>query len=138
FLEMSIAANMAAASLRRFGRLTLSDARIRSAAESFRTRLGIACHSVAQPVVALSGGNQQKVLLARWLLADPRVLIVDEPTRGVDVGAKAEVHDRIRDLARHGTAVLVISSDLPEVLSLADRVVVMAEGRVTGELSRSD
>jgi ribose transport system ATP-binding protein len=82
----------------------------------------------------LSGGNQQKVVLARWLLADARLLIVDEPTRGVDVGAKAEMHRRLRALADEGRAVLLISSELPEVLALADRIVVMREGRVTGEL----
>ncbi len=77
---------------------------------------------------SLSGGNQQKVLLAKWLLVEPRVLIVDEPTRGVDVGAKAEVHRLLFELAERGTAVLVISSDLPEVLALGDRVIVMAQG----------
>ena len=82
----------------------------------------------------LSGGNQQKVMLAKWLETKPRILIFDEPTRGVDVGAKAEVHNIIRDLAKQGVAVLVISSDLPEVMALADRVLVMREGRQAGIL----
>jgi ABC-type sugar transport system ATPase subunit len=92
-------------------------------------------HSVKQVTQTLSGGNQQKVVLAKWLLVRPKVLIVDEPTRGIDVGAKAEVHDLLRELARNGTAVLVISSELPEVLAVADRILVMHEGRITGELS---
>jgi ABC-type sugar transport system ATPase subunit len=137
FLEMSVAQNMAAASLSRFGSLLTSRRALQQTADSFRQRLGIACHSVHQSVRSLSGGNQQKVLLAKWLLAEPRVLIVDEPTRGVDVGAKAEVHKLLIDLAQRGTALLVISSDLPEVLALADRVLVMAKGRIAGELSQT-
>jgi rhamnose transport system ATP-binding protein len=78
------------------------------------------------------------VVLAKWLLVDPKVLIVDEPTRGVDVGAKAEVHRLLRELAAKGTAVIVISSDLPEVLAVADRILVMREGRINGELSYAD
>jgi len=82
----------------------------------------------------LSGGNQQKVVLARWLARRPKVLILDEPTRGVDVGAKAEIYRLIRQIAADGVAVLVISSELPEVLGLSDRVLVMREGRLVGEL----
>jgi ribose transport system ATP-binding protein len=82
----------------------------------------------------LSGGNQQKVVLAKWLLANPKILIVDEPTRGIDVGAKSEVHTLLRELSSQGTAVIVISSDLLEVLAVADRVLVMREGRISGEL----
>jgi ABC-type sugar transport system ATPase subunit len=137
FLEMSIAHNMAAANLKQFGALVTSETAIARAAETYCERLGIACHSTQQSVRSLSGGNQQKVLLAKWLLVEPRVLIVDEPTRGVDVGAKAQVHRLLFDLAERGTAVLVISSDLPEVLTLADRVIVMAQGRIAGELSRN-
>ena len=85
----------------------------------------------------LSGGNQQKVLFARWLLVSPSVLIADEPTRGVDVGAKVEVHQMLRDFAAGGHAVLVISSDLPELLVLCDRIYVMRSGRIAGELSRA-
>ena len=96
--------------------------------------LRIVTPSVRQRVRYLSGGNQQKTLLARWLAQRPRLLIVDEPTRGVDVGAKAEIYAILRDLAAGGTALLVVSSDLPEVLALAHRIVVMAEGRITGEI----
>ena len=87
---------------------------------------------------ALSGGNQQKVVLAKWMATNPRVLLLDEPTKGVDVGAKFDIHETIRGLAASGLAVLVVSSDLPEVLALADRVIVMREGRVRGELARGE
>ena len=127
FLEMSIAQNVVCARLEHFREQE-------SISEDFRERLRIACQSDRQPVQSLSGGNQQKVVLARWLLVNPKVLIVDEPTRGVDVGAKAEVHFLLRELARKGTAVIVISSDLPEVLAVADRILIMREGRITGEL----
>ena len=86
----------------------------------------------------LSGGNQQKVVLARWLALKPKILIVDEPTRGIDVAAKAEVHQLIARLARDGIAVIVISSELPEVIALADRIVTLCEGRLTGEISRGE
>ena len=86
----------------------------------------------------LSGGNQQKVVLSKWLAAEPRVLILDEPTRGVDVGAKADVHRTISHLATQGLAIVLISSELPEVLGMSDRVVVLREGRVAAELERAD
>ncbi len=91
-----------------------------------------------QLVGNLSGGNQQKVVLARWLALRPKVLIVDEPTRGIDVGAKVEVHNLLFQMAEAGIAIIVISSELPEVLALADRIVTMREGRVTGEVMRGD
>jgi len=86
----------------------------------------------------MSGGNQQKVVIAKWLATHPKLLIIDEPTRGIDVGTKAEVHRLMSELAGQGVAVLMISSELPEVLGMADRVLVMHEGRLTGELSRAD
>jgi ABC-type sugar transport system ATPase subunit len=85
----------------------------------------------------LSGGNQQKVVLAKWLLTDPRVLFLDEPTRGIDVGAKQEIYAEINKLAKTGLAIVLVSSELPEVLGLADRVLVLHEGRVAGEFTRS-
>jgi ABC-type sugar transport system ATPase subunit len=103
-------------------------------AERYRQQLAIKAADVRIEVGRLSGGNQQKVMLAKWLETKPRVLIFDEPTRGIDVGAKAEVHNIIRQLAKDGVAVIVISSDLPEVLALADRVLVMREGRQAGIL----
>ena len=90
---------------------------------------------VERSTAELSGGNQQKVVIAKWLLTDARVIVFDEPTRGVDVGAKVELHRQIRSLADLGKAVLLISSELPELLALADRVLVMRAGRVAGELA---
>ncbi len=87
---------------------------------------------------SLSGGNQQKVALARWLATMPRVLILDEPTQGVDVGAKSEIHKLIRQFVAEGMAVILISSDLPEVLGMSDRIIVMREGRITGRFSRAE
>lgn len=138
FLDMTIAQNTAVGSLREFGTWWFNDAKGHAVAEEFRNKLRIASHGVKQIVQTLSGGNQQKVVLAKWLLIRPKILIVDEPTRGVDVGAKTEVHELIRELAREGTAILVISSDLPEVLAVADRILVMREGRIAGELSGAD
>jgi ribose transport system ATP-binding protein len=90
------------------------------------------------PAQSLSGGNQQKVVLAKWLAMEPKTLLFDEPTRGVDVGAKAEIYDLIRGLAANGVAVLLISSDMEEVLGVSDRIAVMHEGKITGILGRSD
>jgi ABC-type sugar transport system ATPase subunit len=136
FLEMSLRRNISAARLGRFGNWFYRDGDEARLAEDYRRRLRIVCQSVEQDTGHLSGGNQQKVLLARWLLVNPRVLIVDEPTRGVDVGAKAEVHQLLREFAGRGSGVLMISSDLPEVLAVSDRIYVMRAGCVAGELSR--
>ena len=135
-MPLSIFANISLASLKKllkpFG---LIDARAEAAmAETYRKRLAIRSPDSLIEVGKLSGGNQQKVMLAKWLETKPKVLIFDEPTRGIDVGAKAEVHAIIRQLASEGVAILVISSDLPEVLALADRVLVMREGRQAGLL----
>ncbi|MFI2741080.1 ATP-binding cassette domain-containing protein, partial [Streptomyces sp. NPDC018711] len=119
---------------RRFVRLRAE----KDLAQEFADRLRVRAPSIETEVRTLSGGNQQKVVLARWLARRPDLLILDEPTRGVDIGAKAEIYQIIADLARDGVAVLVISSELPEVLGLADRVVVMQNGRITGELSRAE
>jgi ABC-type sugar transport system ATPase subunit len=89
-------------------------------------------------VAGLSGGNQQKIVLAKWLAASSQILILDEPTRGVDVGAKAEIHALIGELASRGAAILVISSELPEVISLSERIIVLRSGRIAGELVRRD
>lgn len=107
-------------------------------ARRFADRLRVRTPSLDQLVKNLSGGNQQKVTLARWLARRPQVLILDEPTRGIDVGAKAEIYRTIAELAQNGLALLVISSELPEVLGLADRIFVMKEGRIAGELSREE
>jgi len=108
-----------------------------SAAERFRQRLSIRAPSIMEPVERLSGGNQQKVMLSKWLNANPRILILDEPTRGIDVGAKAEVHQMISELAGQGLGVIMISSDLPEVLAMSDRVLVMREGKQMAIVERA-
>jgi rhamnose transport system ATP-binding protein len=90
------------------------------------------------PVSTLSGGNQQKVVIAKWLATNPKLLIVDEPTRGIDVGTKSEVHRLISELAGQGIAVLMISSEMPEVLGMADNILVMHEGRISARLSRDE
>ena len=138
FLDMSVARNVAVARLNRFGSFFYRDREEAVVADEFRAQLRIASRSAQQDVGHLSGGNQQKVLLARWLLVNPRVLIVDEPTRGVDVGAKAEVHALLYEFARQGGAVLAISSDLPEVLTVSDRIYVLRQGRIAGELARRE
>lgn len=109
-----------------------------SEATSFFSRLRVKTPSIDKPVEALSGGNQQKVVIAKWLARSPGMLIVDEPTRGVDVGAKAEIHALLDELARQGSAVLLISSELPEVINLSTRVIVMRDGLLTGEVARPD
>jgi rhamnose transport system ATP-binding protein len=101
-------------------------------------KLRIRLASLRQPIGELSGGNQQKAILARWLLTDPSVLILDEPTRGIDIGVKAEFYDMIGELAASGRAILLISSELPELLALCDRVLVMSEGRLTADIPRAD
>ena len=138
FLGMSVGKNLslAALSLGVLSRLGL----VKSGAEDdlvghYVRRLRIRTPSVEQLVGLLSGGNQQKVVLAKWLASNPQVLIVDEPTRGVDVGAKAEIYSIMRELAHEGLAILVISSDLPEVLTISDRILVMRSSRLAGEIS---
>ena len=135
-MTMPIFANATLATLSRFlGKFGLiRHGQELEMAESYRKRLNIRTPNVAIDVGKLSGGNQQKVMLAKWLNMAPRILILDEPTRGIDVGAKAEVHAIIHELARRGVAIVAISSDLPEVLALADRIVVMREGRQMGIL----
>ena len=135
FLGMDIVNNIAATVLSKVSSgVNFSEGKAEALAGHFVTEMRIATPGVRQTVGNLSGGNQQKVLLAKWLAMEPRVLIVDEPTRGVDVGARSEIYRLLRQLADKGVALLVVSSDLPEVLALADRIVVMAEGRTVGEL----
>ena len=135
FLGMDIVNNIAATVLGKVSDgATFSDAKAEALAQSFVSEMRISTPSVRQVVGNLSGGNQQKVLLAKWLAMEPKLLIVDEPTRGVDVGARSEIYRLLRALAANGVALLVVSSDLPEVLALADRIIVMAEGRTVGTL----
>ncbi len=107
-------------------------------AEEYREKLKTKCPTVEQNVGNLSGGNQQKVLLAKWMFADPDVLILDEPTRGIDVGAKYEIYCIINELAAAGKSVIMISSELPEVLGMSDRIYVMNEGKIVGELRQEE
>lgn len=134
FGGLSVRANTVVSALRLLIRGPLADAgRERAATAHEVATLGIKCRDVEQPMTELSGGNQQKVVLARWLLTRPAVLILDEPTRGVDVGSKAEIHRILRRLADNGTAIVLISSDLPEVMEQSDRVVVFRAGRIAAQ-----
>jgi rhamnose transport system ATP-binding protein len=137
-LEMSVAANATLAVLRaiRSGPF-LDGAREREIASTFVARFAIKAPSLDTPVAHLSGGNQQKVALARWLATRPSVLILDEPTQGVDVGAKAEIHRLIVDLAAEGLAIVMISSEMPEILGMSDRIAVMRGGTIVGRLDRA-
>ncbi|MGB3440341.1 MAG: sugar ABC transporter ATP-binding protein [Actinophytocola sp.] len=138
-LDLSIERNATLPRLSAVSRWGLvSRARERSLAAKWADRLGVKRRRLADPVATLSGGNQQKVVLGKWLATEPDVLIVDEPTRGIDIGAKVEVHALLAELAASGIAVLMISSELPEVLGMADRVLVMHEGRLTAELSKAE
>ena len=105
-------------------------------AEEYRDKLSIRMASQDTLIQNLSGGNQQKVIISRWLAAKPKILIMDEPTRGIDVGAKAEIYELMNQLASEGLAILMISSELPEVINMSDRVIVMREGRISRILER--
>jgi rhamnose transport system ATP-binding protein len=139
-LPQSVTANITLATLRNYvTRLRLLDSSAeREVASRFREKLTIRTPSLESPVEQLSGGNQQKTMLAKWLNAQPGVLILDEPTRGIDVGAKAEVHQIVDELAASGMAIILISSDLPEVIAMSDRVLVMREGRQMGVFERAE
>jgi inositol transport system ATP-binding protein len=139
FLALAVQSNLSLAALGRMLRLgAFVDERAElELVERYRKSLNIRMASPDQLVGNLSGGNQQKVVLARWLALEPRILIVDEPTRGIDVAAKAEVHQLLDRMARSGIAIIAISSELPEVLAIADRIMVMRQGRVVGEVARA-
>ena len=138
-MESSIARNATATRRRSLSRAGLLTSRAENqSARHWGERLHLKFRDLADTVSTLSGGNQQKVVLAKWLSTEPRILFVDEPTRGIDVGTKAEVHRLLTTLAGEGVAVVMVSSELPEVLGMADRVLVMHEGRLTAELDRSE
>jgi len=137
-LEDEVRHNISLANLRGVSSAAVIDrGREYRVAEDYRQRLRIRCSSVFQEAVNLSGGNQQKVVLAKWLFANPEVLILDEPTRGIDVGAKFEIYTLMAELAATGKCVVMISSEMPELLGLCDRIYVMNEGRMAGEFDRS-
>ena len=138
-LDFSISDNITLPILARmFPRLFVRASTERRLAQGYTEQLRVRMTGVDQLVQALSGGNQQKVVIAKWLATSPRVLILDEPTRGVDIGAKVEVHRIVSDLATSGLGIILISSDLPEVLAMSDRILVLHEGRVTAEIARRD
>jgi len=136
FLRLPVAYNVSAIHLKYDGSGLLIDRQEeRNLTREFVKRLNIKATSYLQLVMSLSGGNQQKVMIAKWLAINPKILILDEPTRGIDVGAKAEIHNLLRELAQNGIGIILISSEMPEIIGMCDRVLVMREGRITGELS---
>jgi ribose transport system ATP-binding protein len=138
-VDFSVRENVSLPALHRYARHGIvSEVEERQAAAAVCAKLQVKTPSLEVKTATLSGGNQQKVVLAKWLALGPKVLIVDEPTRGIDVGAKAEIYRLLRDLTREGVAVIMISSDLEEILQLSDRVAVMHEGRITGVLERTE
>jgi ABC-type sugar transport system ATPase subunit len=137
FFNLSLRHNLAMPRAVKQGARRLDERTESELARSQIDRLSIRAASIAQLPDALSGGNQQKLVAGKWLATDPKVLLLDEPTKGVDVGAKFEIHNIIRANAARGMACLLVSSDLPEVLAIADRIVVMRQGRLRGELDGS-
>jgi rhamnose transport system ATP-binding protein len=138
-LDMTIAHNTTLSSLNKISELGLLKLTAENqAADDFSRRLRVKAPSVTSLAGSLSGGNQQKVALARWLMTEPKVLILDEPTQGIDVAAKAEIHSLMSDLAGRGMAILMISSDMNEILGMSDRVLIMCRGEIAGELARSE
>ena len=136
---MAVRENLSLASLRRDAHAGfLNRDRERGIAEEMTAQLGVKTPSQRQPVQFLSGGNQQKVVIGKWLALKPRVLLLDEPTRGIDVGAKQEIYKLMEQLADDGVAILFVSSELEEILRLSDRTLVMHQGQITGELRREE
>ena len=110
---------------------------VESLVETYVVQLSIKIAGIEYPISSLSGGNQHKCLLGRWLSIGPKIIIMDEPTRGIDVGAKSEIHNLLRKLAEEGVGVIIVSSELPEVIGVSDRVIVVHEGKLAGELTES-
>jgi rhamnose transport system ATP-binding protein len=138
-MEMAIDKNCALASVRDLGRFGLiRKSAERALATEWAAKLQLKYGRLSNPVMTLSGGNQQKVVLAKWLARTPRLLIIDEPTRGIDIGTKSEVHRLLGELVEQGVAVLMISSEMPEVLGVADRILVLHEGRLVAEFDRDE
>ena len=139
FLGMTVRENITIVNIRKTNRyLFISRKKETDNTLSYVSTLRIKTPDIEQKVKFLSGGNQQKTIIARWLLNNPKVLFLDEPTHGVDVGAKEEIYAIINELAQAGVGIILISSELPEVLTLADRILVMYNGRITGELSQTE
>lgn len=139
FLNMDIQANIIAADLEQVSKGNLLDNKLeKSLSNKYVEEMNTRYSSLKQPVKSLSGGNQQKVLLGKWLAVNPRVIILDEPTRGIDVGAKFEIHFKLRELSENGHGIVVISSELPEILGISDRILVMHQGEIVAELSAEE
>lgn len=139
FLELPICQNTSASKLTNIQRGAIIDKEKENAlCEKYVSELNIKIASIADKVASLSGGNQQKVMIGKWLAIGPKLLVMDEPTRGIDVGAKAEIHNMLRELSNNGINVIIISSELPEVIGMSDRVIVMHEGWITGEITGED
>lgn len=139
YLDMSIKSNMTSANLKAVSKgIWIQEKQEKNLAEKYVKQLSIKIAGIEYPISSLSGGNQQKCLLGKWLSIKPRIIIVDEPTRGIDVGAKSEIHNLLRRLANEGVGVIIISSELPEVMGVSDRVIVISEGRLAGEIDREN
>jgi ABC-type sugar transport system ATPase subunit len=139
-LEMDVKDNTTMAILPRISNVfgVIKNSEAKKVTSHYVSALSIATPGLAQRVQNLSGGNQQKVVLAKWLSTQPKLLIMDEPTRGIDIGAKAEVHALMSRLAQQGIGILMISSEMPEIIGMSDRVIVMCQGRITGEFKRGN
>ena len=138
FLEMSIKRNLSVVVLKQMlSGLFLADEKEREVASEYVSKLQAKVQGLDYSVSTLSGGNQQKIMIGKWMAANPRLIIMDEPTRGIDVGAKYEIHKMLRDMSEEGLGVIVVSSELPEIIGLSDRVIVMAEGIISGEVDVS-
>jgi rhamnose transport system ATP-binding protein len=138
-IDASVARNVGGVIRSALAKVGLLTARSENrAAAPWASRLEVKTSALDMHAATMSGGNQQKVVIAKWLATNPRLLIIDEPTRGIDVGTKSEVHRLLSELAGRGLAILMISSELPEVLGMADRVLVVSEGRITADLDRED
>jgi len=135
-LSMDVEMNIVLASFRKFLGFVgwVNTSKTKETADHYVDALTIKTPGINQQVQNLSGGNQQKVVIGKWLTADTKILIFDEPTRGIDVGAKSEIYKLLNDLAREGKSIIMISSELPEILRMSHRVIAMCEGRITGEL----
>jgi len=135
-LDLPVDQNISIADLKNISRFGVIISRMETRmAKGFVKSLAIKCYRLSQKVMNLSGGNQQKVIIARWLALNPKVLILDEPTKGIDVGSKAEIHKLIIDIAKHGTSVILISSEMTEILKMSNRIIIMKEGRIVNEIN---
>jgi ribose transport system ATP-binding protein len=139
FLDMSISDNKTISTMKKWSKFgVIRQSKEKSVVSKLAQKLNVKCSSVEQPIGELSGGNQQKVMIARGLLTDAKVVIIDEPTRGVDVGAKAEIYKIIRSIAEEGKAVIMISSELPEIIGMSDTILVMHSGKLVGILEGAE